>query len=122
MITGIVVDDQAWIRLKVGGPKGNVRSIKALVDTGYTGWLTLPAAIVEELGLLWQDAVAGTLADGSLVVLDVYEATVIWNQRPRQIRVDQADAVPLIGMALMQGYELNVKVRSRGKVTLKPLR
>jgi predicted aspartyl protease len=72
--------------------------------------------------LSWQDTVPGILADGSETLFDVYEATVIWDRRPRLIRVNETDAIPLIGMALMKGYELNVQVRSRGKVTIKRLR
>jgi hypothetical protein len=61
------------------------------------------------------------LADGSETVFDVYEGTAMWDRRVRRIAVDAADADPLVGMALLAGYELMMQVRSGGKVTIKAL-
>ena len=52
---------------------------------------------------------------------DVYEATVFWERRRRRIPVDEANSDPLVGMALLEGSELNVQVRPGGKVTIKRL-
>jgi len=35
--------------------------------------------------------------------------------------VDEASTAPLVDMALLQGYELNIKVRNHGNVTIKAL-
>lgn len=121
MISGVVLAGEAWIRLKIRGPEGEELIVKAIIDTGYTGWLTLPASIIEALALPWQDTVPGTLADGSEVHFNVHEATAIWDRRQRQIFVDEADSTPLVGMTLMKGYELNIKVRQRGRVTIQRL-
>lgn len=37
----------------------------------------------------------------------------------RRVLVDAADTTPLVGMALLNGYELKVHVRARGKVGIK---
>ena len=42
---------EAVMRLRVRGPKGDELEIAAVVDTGYTGSLTLPADVVRSLGL-----------------------------------------------------------------------
>jgi clan AA aspartic protease len=97
------------------------RSIDAVIDTGFTGWLTLPPELIAELRLLWRGFGHGILADGSECFYDIYQVSVLWDGRVRRIRVSEADMKPLIGMALMKGYELNMQVRSRGKVTIKPL-
>ena len=47
MIRGNVRNDEARIRLKVRGPGGKQREIAAVIDTGYTGSLSLPPAILE---------------------------------------------------------------------------
>jgi hypothetical protein len=39
----------------------------------------------------------------------------------RRLLVDEADTDPLVGMALLNGYELKIEVRSRGKVEITPL-
>ena len=62
------------------------------------------------------------MADGSEALFDVYAATVVWDRHPRRIKVDEADTDPLVGMALLAGYELKLQVRYRGRVTLKRLR
>ena len=48
------------------------------------------------------------LADGSESLFDIYEATIVWDGMPRRIAVDAADTDPLLGMALLYGYELKV--------------
>src|SRR5687768_17837027 len=106
MITGIVHSDEARIRLRVKGPRGRVRQIEAVIDTGYTASLTLPPAIIAALRLPWQSVDRGTLADGSECVFDVYEAQVVWDGKARRVPVDEADIDPLVGMALMNDYEL----------------
>ena len=42
---------EAVVALSLQGPGGRTRDIEAVVDTGYSGFLTLPAALVAELGL-----------------------------------------------------------------------
>jgi clan AA aspartic protease len=121
MISGVVSRREARIRLRIRGTRGREREVDAVIDTGYTGWLTLPPALIAELGLPWQTIVRGTLADGSTALFDVFEGAILWDRRRRRIPIDQSDAELLVGMALMTGYELNIQIRSRGKVTIKRL-
>jgi len=65
--------------------------------------------------------VRGILADGSKCLFDVYEGKVVWDRRARRVFVDEADTTPLVGMALMSGYQLNVEVRARGRVIIRRL-
>ena len=63
-----------------------------------------------------------TLADGSECIYDRYQATVVWDGKPIEVFVDEMDADSLVGMRLLNGYELKVQVRPEGKVTIKRLR
>ncbi len=121
MITGVVRAREARIRLRIRGPRRRERAIEAVIDTGYTAWLTLPPALVAALDLPWHSVGRGVLADGSQCLFDVYEAAVIWDGRARRVLVGEADTDPLVGMALLSGHELKMDVRSRGKVTIKRL-
>ena len=121
MITGMVRAGEARVRLKIRGTRGREQEIDAIVDTGFTGSLTLSPALIAALGLRWQSLDRGTLADGSECLFDVYEAKVVWDRRTRRILINEADAEPLVGMALLDGYELNIQVRPRGKVTIQRL-
>jgi hypothetical protein len=51
----------------------------------------------------------------------VYVGNVVWDGAERRVLVDEAETDPLVGMALLSGYELKMQVRSRGKVTIKRL-
>ena len=121
MIVGIVRGREALFRLTIRGFRGRQQEIEAVVDSGYTGWLTLPPAVIGALNLRWRTFGRGVLADGSLSTFDVYQANVVWDGRLRRVLVDEFDATPLVGMALLRGYEYKMQVRARGKVTIKRL-
>src|SRR5438128_9770201 len=121
MITGAVKSDEARIRLKVRGRRGREQEVEAVIDSGYTGALTLPPALITMLGLRWQSVERATLADGSTCVFQVYVGKLVWDGKVRTILVDEADADPLVGMRLLRGHELKMQVRARGKVTIKRL-
>src|SRR5262245_24357252 len=121
MINEFVNSRAAWVRLRVRGVSASDQRIEAVIDTGYNGWLTLPAAMIAALQLPWKTVVTGTLADGSEVAFEVFEGLVLWDGKPRRVPVHEANTKPVVGMGLLKGYELNMKVRSRGKVTIKRL-
>ena len=122
MIRGVVTRFKARVPLHVRGASGEQVIIEAAVDTGFNGMLTLPLRIITSLDLEWESESSGTLADGSMKNFDVYRGTVIWHGRARKVAVSALDMVPVIGMGLLDGSELNIQVRPEGKVTIKPLR
>jgi clan AA aspartic protease len=121
MITGAVKSDEARIRLKVIGGQRREQEVEAVIDTGFTGALTLPPALITRLGLRWRSVDRATLADGSTCVFQVYVGKLLWDGKVRSILVAEAVADPLVGMRLVRGHELKMEVRSRGKVTIKRL-
>lgn len=70
------------------------------------------------LGLAWKRRGTAELADGSQSIFNVYEATVIWDEQLLIIPIDEADSEPLVGMSLMEGYELTIQAVNGGIVTL----
>ncbi|MDE2997624.1 MAG: clan AA aspartic protease [Gemmatimonadota bacterium] len=122
VIAGIVTAyREAVISVTVRGLEKQAQEVEAVIDTGFDGWLTLPASLVANLRLPWRRRSRARLADGSEVLFDVYEATVIWDGSPRRIAVDCVDSDPLIGMSLLDGYELTVQVIDGGRVGIKAL-
>lgn len=122
MIRGEVSRFKARIPLRVQGANGKAMTIQAFVDTGFNGQLTLPKELIAALDLPWEGESSGLLADGRTTYFDVYKATVVWHGRSRAATVSALDMVPSVGMALLEGSELNVKVRPGGAVTIKLLR
>ena len=56
---------EAVLTLSLEGPAGETRDIAAVVDTGFTGFLTVTPALAVELGLPFEGTARATLADGS---------------------------------------------------------
>ena len=112
---------EAVVRLAVRGPGGHEREIEAVVDTGYTGALTLPAMLISELALPFSSLTRALLADGSETICAAHEANVRWGSLVRRILVHAADVDPLLGMALLQGYELRIEVIEGGRVSIREL-
>jgi clan AA aspartic protease len=120
-MTGTVRAREAHIRIKVRGPNGQREQVEAVIDTGFTGWLTLPPSLISSLGLRWTNKARGLLADGRESFFDVFEAKVYWNRRLLFVRVEEAATTPLVGMSLLDGCKLSMEVRPGGKVSIKPL-
>jgi clan AA aspartic protease len=122
MIIGIVnANLEATIRLIVRGAQGQEQEIEAVIDTGFTGSLTLPVELIAALGLAWRGHAQAELADGSLHLFDVYAATLLWDDRARMVEIDATDSDPLVGMGLLHGYDLRIQVVEGGKVTIEML-
>ncbi len=119
MIVGAVVAQEARIRLTVRGFRGRERRIEAVVDTGFTGTLTLPRKMISALALKWRSTDSGILADGSDCIIRFYEAGIVWDGRSRLILVAETESEPLVGMALLSGYQLNMRVVDGGQVTIR---
>jgi predicted aspartyl protease len=59
------------------------------------------------------------LADGSEIITNIYEATILWDGQPILTSVSEADSDPLVGMSLMYGYELVMPIIDGGTFTLR---
>jgi clan AA aspartic protease len=122
MITGqVTAFKEAVLSLRLQGDGGMERQISAVIDTGYNGGLTLPITMIEELGLPWRGRGRALLADGRESIFDMYEAIVIWDGRPCRVAIDAAESDPLVGMSLLQGYEMRIQVVEGGNVTIQAL-
>ena len=111
---------EAVVPLSLQGAAGQTREIETVVDTGFTGYLTLPPALVRELALPFVTSGRATLADGSEASFDTYEVAVLWEGRLKEVFADEADTTPLVGMLLMDGCDLTIQVRNGGRVLVQP--
>ena len=122
MITGRVnASLEATVRISLRSRHGDERTVEAVVDTGFSGFLTLPSHLVEELGLTFHKRGQAVLGDGSTAVFDTYEAFIFWDGHARRIAIDAAEVDPLIGVRLLYGYELAVAMIEDGDVIIQAL-
>lgn len=122
MIHGVVSRNrEATISLVVVNESRQTKLITAVVDTGFTGFLSLPTEIITELNLSWTGIDRGTLGDGSEVTFAVYAAKVIWDGEYRDIPINEAETDPLVGISLLYGYNLQIQTIEGGNVTIERL-
>jgi clan AA aspartic protease len=122
MIIGVVnAYREATIGLIVQDANGRGHDIEAVIDTGFTGFLTLPTSFIAALELTWRGYASAVLGDGSLQQFDVYAATVIWDGQARVVEIDAAETDPLVGMGLLYGHEVRIQAIDGGTVTIEAL-
>ena len=112
---------EATIRLVVGNVDSQRQMIDAVIDTGFTGFLTLPSSVLADLNLRAYRREEGILGDGSTCIFDVYRGLVIWDGELRRIDINESDTEPLVGMGLLYGYRMQLDVIEGGTVTIQAL-
>ena len=70
-----------------------MRNIEAVVDTGFSGFLTLPPGLVDELRLPFAYIGQAILANDAEVDFDVHYVTVLCDGEPREIEADARAAL-----------------------------
>lgn len=122
MIQGFVSSRrEAMLSLVIGNTNKKRQVIDAVIDTGFNGFLTLPATIIATLELPWNASDIVTLGDGSETLFDLYAATVIWDGQYREVDIAESETEPLVGMALLYGYRLQIDAVEGGIVRIEAL-
>ncbi len=120
MISGRVLHHQSTILLTIYGPSKQL-NIEAVVDTGFTDFLTLPLAQVTALGLAFVRYDSVVLGDGSTVAMPVHEAMVLWHGVRQTVFVLATGHEPVLGMSLIYGSRLTLDGEDGGALTLEEL-
>jgi clan AA aspartic protease len=121
MITGTISQRRAHLDLRVAGPAGQEGEVEFVLDTGFTGAMTLPSAACAALGLSFARVQPVRFADGTRTVLQVYDITLHWGDTPRDVEVLAKAGSPLIGMTLLEGSDVRLQVIDGGLLTIEPL-
>jgi clan AA aspartic protease len=109
------------VPLTLLGPDGRSAKIVAVLDTGFTGHLVLPVAVVEDPGLPLRGSRDSYLADGSMISLDAHRVGVEWDGRVRVVPALAAEGGLLAGMALLRGSEIRIQAVEDGEVEIRTL-
>ena len=111
---------EAVIPVRVLAHDGGFADVEAVIDTGFSGFLTLPPARIEGLRLPFVETRTYALGDQRAVPFFLHLATIAWNDQERPILVLATDGQPLVGMSLLHGYHLFMDVVDGGAVTIEP--
>ena len=106
------------IEVRVYGPTGIQAVVTALIDTGYTDYLTLSPAVIVALGLKKTSWGTAVLADGSETVFDIYSGWVDWHGRRKRIPVHEVETDSLMGMAMLDDSTLFIACQPGGAVEI----
>lgn len=90
--------------------------IECVVDTGFEGFLTLPPAVVVNLGMPYVAPIDANLADNSRVVTNIHQGIILWHGVERMIPILVMGRRPLIGTALLEDSHLSIDFCEGGTV------
>jgi clan AA aspartic protease len=120
-MTGSVQNLHALMPVVIRLPQQPDLSLEFVVDTGFTGFLAIPAAAVAAMAFPFLHRIPASLADGSSVEIPVHAATILWNDAELTIEVLATGPRPLLGTALLDGNEFLAQFSEGGSVTIDAL-
>ena len=106
------------VAIEIAGGDRIFRTVEAIIDTAFTGWLTLPESIVQDLGLSYYGQRDAVLASNEVGEFEVYSVLVLWHGIARPVLVHQSASRPLIGMSLLANCRLAVEAWEGGAVVI----
>ena len=75
----------------------------AILDTGFTGMLTIPPSLIQILNPVEEDPVTITLGDGTERLMPCFTVPLLWEGQRREVQALEAEGLPLIGVRLLKG-------------------
>jgi clan AA aspartic protease len=112
---------EATIRFPVRASNGSDFDVEAVIDSGFTGSLTLPVAAIAALDLAHQSGGRAVLADWSVQQVDMYAAEIDWDGNWRSVLAMRVGGEALVGMRLLAGHEVRMEVVPGGPVEIAAL-
>lgn len=109
---------EARISVDIVGIARIFRTLEVVVDTGYTGWMSLPEPIINDIGLDYAGIRPSTLANGQTVPTDAYNAGLLWHGQPIDIVVQALNNKPMIGTELLANCHLTINWWDGGDVII----
>ena len=118
MMTGTISNMQLMFPVVFVLADGSRVTRELVVDTGFTGGLSLSAEMVEELGLPYFRVLEAELADGKTHKYSAHLATILWHEKALEVVTYAIGERPLLGTALLEGNTLNADFTEGATFTL----
>lgn len=120
-MNGYVSSLHALVAVPFRVPNGPDIEIEFVIDTGFAGFLTLPAAAVSALNLPLLRSVPANMADDRNVLVFVHAATIVWNGEEREVEVLAVGRRPLLGTSLLDDHDVSIQFTDGGLVSVERL-
>lgn len=112
---------EAVVSLMVRSSNGSFDTLDFIVDTGFTGTLSLSGTVISRLGLQQVQRTSIQLADGSHQICPVYLLEVEWDGVWQPRRVIDIGGETLIGVGMLVRNTLCITYVPGGSVSITPL-
>ena len=109
---------EPWITVSVEDASGEFRQFEVILDTGFTGWLMLPASAIGSLGLTRRGDHAAIIAGGTSDRFDYYVTRALRHERLVHVEIFQSIDQSLLGTALLEGSRVTVDTWEGGDVII----
>jgi clan AA aspartic protease len=120
MTRGAVNDnDEATVPLMLRGSEGTWTRVVAIIDTGFSGSLTIPFSLASDLALAHCGESSVFMADGSMRFFSIYAVDIEWEGSTLTVLAPALSEECLIGMRFLTGHELMIEVKPGGSVEIK---
>ena len=118
MIGHFLPSQEFVVDLTLRDEEGEPLEVSAVVDAGFSGFLTLPISVLERLGLSQTDTEEATLADGSVLRFGVYGVTLDWDEEERIVPAYATESSTLLGISMLLGSIGTFEFLDGGTVTI----
>ena len=108
-------------KLEIETRNDGVVPVVAIIDTGFTEWLTLPSDMIKQLGLRRAGRTRLIFGNSTDEMVNVYEARVRWCETWMNIRVHQVSDIPMIGMQLLRGHRIEFDALRDAEIDVEPV-
>ena len=124
MATGYLENNEPFIDLQIRGMVPSPAPTKLLIDTGFTGFLSIPLVKALPLGLVLVSTTSVVLADGSTVfrLLCLATVNIDGQQQAGTVILEPTGSSALLGMDFLRRFNLQLNVQpNSGLVELVPV-
>ena len=109
---------EARVDIGIAGSNSIFQTVAVVVDTGYSGALTLPELVARELGLRSTQRRYVILANGQTEQVGACAARLLWNGQPIDVLTHLMGDKPMIGTALLTNSRLSIDWWDGGDVII----
>ena len=109
------------VSFEVVDASGRVESFTGTLDTGFTGWIVLPATEIEKLDLSFSHNGVMTLADDNTVQVPIYVGEVFLAFNWHRVLVVQIGTIPLVGTGITSNSRITLDMIANGQITYAPI-
>lgn len=112
---------EPWLTISVADSDGELHQVHVIVDTAFTGCLTLPEAVIRRLGLVREGVQQATVASGEVESFDYCEISVQWHDQCHTVQVFESIDQSLLGTELLEGSRVTVDTWEGGDVMIEEI-